>query len=377
MSQQPPHRLFALDVLRLVSALMVLGFHYGFRMGFTGEGGGIRFPEIAGVAMWGDAGLLVFFTISGFVIALSAEGRSAWDFAVGRLARLWPAFVISATLTAGVLLAWPVPGVETPTLAQWAAQFALMPRLLGQPFMDNAYWTIAFELAFYGWVAILMALGLFQRRWRGVILVWLALSMANELVIGSTLLRRVFITEYSGYFAFGVLLFKGRTRIDGRLLGLMALAALWATVARDICERHWVDNYLEARNVSLAVLAAPLSLAVVAFTASLKSIPLRPAWATALGALTYPLYLLHQNIGYAVFGRFATGDNRWIVAAVLIVGLVVVAWTISALIEPPARRAILRLGRWVGAKVTARIRRRPIAASADPRAVPPQPASVA
>lgn len=85
-------RLLNLDILRLVSAVLVLAYHYGFRMEVTGEGGGIGFPEFApaapGLARFRFADL--FFAISGYVITLSAEGRTAFDFAVGRVARLWP-----------------------------------------------------------------------------------------------------------------------------------------------------------------------------------------------------------------------------------------------------------------------------------------------
>ena len=47
MTEAKPVRLLNLDLLRLVSALLVLFFHYGFRMRITGEGGGIGFPELA------------------------------------------------------------------------------------------------------------------------------------------------------------------------------------------------------------------------------------------------------------------------------------------------------------------------------------------
>ena len=93
-------RLLNLDLLRLVSALMVLSFHYGFRMRISGEGGGLGFAELAPFAIWGDIGLLIFFSISGYVITLSAEGRSAYAFASGRVARLWPTFVVRAGLLA-------------------------------------------------------------------------------------------------------------------------------------------------------------------------------------------------------------------------------------------------------------------------------------
>src|SRR5690606_30470893 len=146
MERKAAPRLYNLDLLRLFSAAMVLLFHYGFRMAITGDGGGTGFPELAPVARWGDAGLLAFFAISGYVIALSADNRSAYDFAAGRFARLWPTFVTCATITALVLLLWPVASLPRPTLAQWLAQFIMVSRLAGQPFMDGAYWTIVYEI---------------------------------------------------------------------------------------------------------------------------------------------------------------------------------------------------------------------------------------
>ena len=162
MQSRSTTRLYNLDLLRLFSAAMVLLFHYGFRMAISGEGGGVGFPELAPVAMWCDTGLLVFFAISGYVIALSAENRSAYDFAAGRVARLWPTFVTCATVTALVLLAWPVAGIPTPTVPQWLAQFIIVSRLAGQPFMDGAYWTIVYEIVFYGWVFLLLCAGWFR-----------------------------------------------------------------------------------------------------------------------------------------------------------------------------------------------------------------------
>ncbi|UIY29381.1 acyltransferase [Neorhizobium galegae] len=126
-------RLLNLDILRLVSALMVLTFHYGFRMRISGEGGGIGFPELAPLAMWFDTGLLIFFAISGYVITMSAEGRSAYDFAAGRFARLWPTFIVCATITAVVLAVWHVPTLDPPTVRQWLAHGVIISRGLGQP----------------------------------------------------------------------------------------------------------------------------------------------------------------------------------------------------------------------------------------------------
>ncbi|MFB9949696.1 acyltransferase family protein [Rhizobium puerariae] len=342
MTSPKTARLLNLDILRLVSALMVLVFHYGFRMRITGEGGGMGFPDLAPVAMWFDTGLLIFFAISGYVITMSAQGRSAYDFAAGRVARLWPMFVVCATMTAVVLTVWPVPTIDPPTVKQWLAHVVIISRGLGQPFLDGAYWTIAYEIIFYAWVFLAIATGLFERGWRLAVMAWLAVSVLNEAVIGSGALQKLLITEYSGYFAFGLSLYKAQQCFSVRNILVLGLSACWAIATPFLTEPDFVTMYGLNRSVTGLAMVGPVALAAVAFCAMTPSLRISPALAIGLGGLTYPLYLLHQNIGYAVFARFGTGQNRWSVAAVLIAILLLVSWAISRAIEPSARRAIIR-----------------------------------
>ena len=91
--QNPFDRITTLDLLRLVAALAVVGFHYFFR-GAAADGYlNVAYPSVATVAIYGYLGVNLFFLISGFVIAWSAEGRSWQAFAVARFARLYPGFV--------------------------------------------------------------------------------------------------------------------------------------------------------------------------------------------------------------------------------------------------------------------------------------------
>ncbi|MGK6313424.1 acyltransferase family protein [Neorhizobium sp. DT-125] len=335
-------RLLNLDILRLISALMVLAFHYGFRMRLSGEGGGTGFPELAPFAMWFDTGLLIFFAISGYVITLSAEGRSAYDFAIGRFARLWPTFIVCASITAIVLSLWPVPTIDPPTVRQWLAHLAIISRGLGQPFLDGAYWTIAYEIIFYGWVFVMIASGVFERGWRVVVVIWLTISVVNEAVVGSGAIQKLLITEYSGYFAFGLALYKAQKHFSAANLCVLGAAACWAIVTPFLTEPDFVEMYGLNRSVIGLALIGPAALVVMTLAALAPSLRIRPAVAIGLGGLTYPLYLLHQNIGYAVFAHFGTEQNRWLVALVLIAILLFVSWVIARTIEPMARRTIIR-----------------------------------
>ncbi|SFB27160.1 Peptidoglycan/LPS O-acetylase OafA/YrhL, contains acyltransferase and SGNH-hydrolase domains [Rhizobium sp. NFR07] len=343
MTTAKPQRLLNLDILRLVSAVMVLLFHYGFRMRLSGEGGGIGFPELAPVAMWFDAGLLIFFAISGYVIAMSAKGRPAFEFAAGRFARLWPTFVLCATITAIVLTLFPVPTLEQPTVKQWLAHLVIVSRALGQPFLDGAYWTIVYEIIFYFWVFVFSALGLFKRHWRLIVIAWLALSALNELVIGSGAIQKLFITEYSGFFGFGLCLFKLRTGREKRDFIVLSAAAIWASCAAFITEPDFVEMYAIMRPELGLMLMGPLCLAAVVIATFSPALPIPAALAIGLGGLTYPLYLLHQNIGYAIFANIASEENRWLVLCGIVIALSTVAWVIARFFEPPCRRGLIAL----------------------------------
>ena len=100
---------------------------------------------------------------------------------------------------------------------------------LKQPFMDGAYWSIVNEITFYGWVFVLIALGLFRRGIVAIVIVWIALSMVNEALLHSGLLRRLFVTDQSGFFCAGLVLYEiFRGRRDRTVMLLVALAALTA-----------------------------------------------------------------------------------------------------------------------------------------------------
>jgi peptidoglycan/LPS O-acetylase OafA/YrhL len=352
-------RLINLDILRLLSALLVLTYHYGFRMEVTGEGGGTGFPELAPDAIWLDAGLLIFFAISGYVITLSAEGRTAFDFAVGRIARLWPTFILCAATTAIVLYSWPVPGLPTPTVKQWLAHLVINARVLGQPFLDGAYWTIAYEVMFYGWVFVFVALGWFKKYWQAIVVCWLVLSVANELRIDSEVLRKVFITEYSGYFVFGMALHKLRQGQSPGALLILAASILWAAATPFIIEPKFFELYGIHRSTSGLALIGPIAISCVALCVMLPAFPIRPAVAIGIGGLTYPLYLLHQHIGYAVFTRFGRVHDRWLVGTTLIAILLFASWLIAAFFEPTARRYIRYLARHASAMLARLARSQP------------------
>ena len=336
-------RFATLDLLRLAAALAVVGFHYLFR-GAAGEPMmDVAYPEAAPVAIYGYLGVHLFFIISGFVISYSAEGRDWRAFSIARFARLYPAFVLCMTATFLVLLVADHPQMSVGA-AQYVANLAILSPALGQPFVDGVYWSIVLEVVFYGWVALALFLGVFERWKLQLVTGWLALAALNEIVLGSGLLRLVLVTEYAPWFAGGVLLqHMSRHGRSAEAVLLFAASFLLSCAMLPIGRDWMLGHYGQA-----VPLAALLGANLLIHGLAIGAVVARDRLATtptilALGGLTYPLYLLHQNIGYVAIERLAPLIGRWEAALALTIVMIVVSLAIFSFFETPARRATARL----------------------------------
>lgn len=331
-------RIAALDVLRLIAALAVVFFHYFFRGaaadGYITNG----YPEVASIAIYGYLGVNLFFLISGFVIAWSAEGRSWRDFAIARFARLYPGFIVCMTITFLVLLAAASPLLPV-TFAQYVANLFMFAPALGQPFMDGVYWSIILEVVFYGWVAIALFFNLFDRFKLRLVAGWLAICLINEFWLQSEALRVLLVTEFGSLFAAGILFHhiwsRGRS---SEALFLLATAFVISCTTMNVTRSWMLDHYNVAIPTTGLIVANIVIFALLAAAIWWRGAGRESAIIAALGGLTYPLYLLHQNLGYIAIERLAPMAGRWMAALLVIAMMLIVAWAIWRFVETPARR---------------------------------------
>jgi len=200
----------------------------------------------------------LFFVMSGFLIAGSAQrSRSIGSYLKKRVARIYPAFIVSAVLMALVVL--PLSG-GTFAEAHWPARlmdFALQTLRLREfhvkgAFADNPYpgvlngsvWSIQYEFWCYLGVAMLAAVGLLnlkQRGWvLGIFVASVAISVAFQTqgwvlggkfagaLLGSPQLWARLLPFYLAGVVF--YLFRDRMRLHawGGVLALLSLlAASW------------------------------------------------------------------------------------------------------------------------------------------------------
>lgn len=315
-------RVPALDLLRLAAVGAVILYHYGFWGPASHGVPQVALPALAPIAQYGFLGVPVFFAISGFVIAYSAEGRSPVGFAIARFSRIYPTFVLCMTLTFTATALFG-PGHFEATIPQWLANLFIAAPMLGQPYVDTSYWSLVIEVVFYAWVAAFMALGLFPRRIDAIILAWLAITFANELTIDAPIFEKLFIADDSGFFAVGLLIYQHyRGRRDARLWALSALAfgtAVFQSVHK--LERLGVHTGGSFDPWATAAICI-VSLCLVFLATRIKRLPLPAAIVLAAGGITYPLYLLHMQLGYVVLTALAP-MNHWVLATTAVIACAV------------------------------------------------------
>lgn len=295
----PVPRMRGLDALRFLAAGSVLAYHYtGSLIDDWGKPTQVVFPTLSEVTRYGFLGVHVFFVISGLVILMTAWGRDLPAFASSRVARLFPAYWAVVLMTLLLQAFWD--GGRSPDLREGLVNLTMLQHGYQARDVQGAFWTLWYELLFYLLVAVFLRVGITRRR---VLAFALLVPLIGRLAqgSGSDLLATLALAPYGPFFALGMLLYLvHRDRGD---------AVVWLMIGLELvlCADYllgYADTSpsFEGRPISGAVTTAVFGVGVVAVWL-VTSGPLRHldwrllSW---LGALTYPLYLVHGQFGFAV-----------------------------------------------------------------------------
>jgi len=342
-AESADHRNGLLDLLRFCAALMVAIYHFLYRGaqsgGYLEQGFGT-----AGVSVsLGYLGVNLFFMISGFVIIWSASGRDWYGFSLSRLARLYPAHLVAMTITFLAIAVWDRPPFATDTF-QWLANLTMLAPMFGEEFMDGAYWSIVIEIIFYGWVMIGLFSGFLPRHTDSAVAIWMLLVMVNNTMLGSRPVELLFLTEYGSYFTLGIMTWR-ISSLGGSALRLLvaALALIMTFHAAEVQRLDVIFRLGEASSAQLVAVANAGIVCLFVLAAGLGSRIKSSAWILALGGISYPLYLIHQNAGYILMNMATPAIGKWAAFALALALSLVVSWWIYARVEPVGRRLIRTL----------------------------------
>ncbi|MFJ6940961.1 acyltransferase family protein [Streptomyces sp. NPDC101132] len=358
-----PSRLYVLDGLRLVAALAVVLYHLaGYdRYGVAGVWGASTedvFPLLHRFAQYGWLGVELFFLISGFVICMSCWGRNVRDFAVSRVVRLFPAFWFCVLATA---VAMRLSGDTGMTASRVLTNLTMLHEPLKVPHVDPSYWSLWAEMRFYVLFGGLLVWGLTYRRVMAFCGIWMLGSVLAP-VSGIPLLVVMFQPQYAPFFIGGVLIFLMYRFGTSPLLWLM-LGGSWLLAQHQLLTLvRGAEAWSRVEVSWTAALVLVTAFYGVLLAAALGRLNFfNRAWLVPAGALTYPLYLLHERLGWFAVQRLHGTVPPLALLAGLITVLLAASWAVHRFVERPLG---LRLRRWLatGLEKAGPSRRRPAAA---------------
>ncbi|MEU9283949.1 acyltransferase [Streptomyces sp. NPDC048275] len=335
-------RLYAIDGIRLLAALMVAVHHYAgtYRVNQPNNAIWDRptsdiMPSVFRFAAYGWIGVEIFFVISGFVICMSCWGRTPRQFFVSRVIRLYPAYWFAIVFTTGVLVA--VPGVwERLRLREVLFNFTMLQSGSRVSNVDGVYWTLWSELRFYLLFLLVVATGLTYRKVVVFCCAWGAAAMLAP-VSDFPLLVLVANPDGAWYFIAGLALYlMHRFGQDLLLWGILGMAWLMGQLELG----HRIDTVEHVSGWRGSVLIFTVFLLVMVAIAVGLTDRIRWKWLVTAGALTYPFYLLHYVAGTTLINRLRdTMDARLLVVTV-IAGFLVLSWLVHRFVERPLARML-------------------------------------
>ena len=358
---------YTIDIIRFLSASSVAAFHLLFYSWASGPAsstahafqGAASFESATPWTWFGWIGVEVFFVISGFVIANSAVGVSSGAFLKSRALRLLPAAWICATITFAVRDAG---GVDTLAglIGPYLSSLSLFP---AGPWIDGVYWSLAVEITFYALVFGLLRFGALRLL---PALAWgLTLANGTFFFLGATgLYWRVpgwfqisaaaepLLLRHGALFAIGIWMWlssKRRLPLSGALGLCLAVPVAWFEI--------WGRGAALQTGEAPAAAGQPLVLPILIWTALtvlLFVVTRQPArftprsetvrtWLRRMGLATYPLYLLHNDVGVTLVRTMVlAGAPKWLALALAVLIVLGLVFGVALVLEPRLRRALRR-----------------------------------
>ncbi|MBY0282639.1 MAG: acyltransferase [Sphingomonas sp.] len=340
------NRIGHLDGLRGVAILSVVLWHYTNWDYVRFFPYGAMFAAIP-VLDHGWVGVNIFFLISGYVILLTLERCSSFgQFMARRWLRLFPAMLIASL---GIFAASRVLGDFMPHGRPDAVNllpgltFLIPPiwqAVLRRPVdeLDGVFWTLYVEMGFYLSFGFLY----FRLGWRRGLLtltaLWLMVLVApplaklgdHQFMLKAIEVVQWFGTAYFGWFVSGALFLKSHDS------PVVFAAAIIVGLVSAFTSGLWQPNDLLS---SLYLSGCVAFFAAIQRMRALQRV-LSSRFLLFIGAISYPLYLLHNEIGIGLIAAAPRVLPRFafpLLPIAMAMAMMAAAWIVTRWAEPWTR----------------------------------------
>lgn len=355
-SETPPSipartsRLHQIDALRGLAALLVIVAHASssFASYALASGHSDLLYTLSQCIDTGRIGVMIFFIVSGFVVAntLHAPGANLRTFAIRRLLRLYPLFWFSMVVIISILKGKNELVTGAMDWKTIGANITMLPTLLNFDPLIIIYWTLETEIVFYAVASIVFRYGcLFQPK-RLLALIFFLIAIFASMMFG---------------------IFPAPNSLAWKSLTLNLAFMFWGALFHATFSTHEANSQTNQTRYWLAwgaiIILSPSAYTLLRFIAKGSADDLR--WAVAypsallifsalyfvnggwirmasrLGLISYSLYLLHPAaitmVGWLIESHLFMREIAYLPVMTLaaIGSAIALSWLTYAWIEKP------------------------------------------
>lgn len=291
----------SINTLRFIAAIFVMFYHFAFVF-YHAELSYVNVPILRYLFQYGYLGVDLFFIISGFVISMSAEGRGAYAFFKSRVGRLYPVFWVSAIMTSLFLIFGGHLIYSELSWSRFLTNMTMIPTIIWSKesidFLDGSYWTLVIEMKFYFLIFLLLIFKQFKR------IEYLTIPLSFVMLYSAIFLNIKVDSDliWIPNFLTGIIFYKiyknglNNWRIFALINTFIASLIFAANRAPYLTEGY--KTIFSTTTISLYILVFYILFLLI----SLNKIRIpNNKYINILGLLTYPIYLLHQQIAKILF----------------------------------------------------------------------------
>jgi peptidoglycan/LPS O-acetylase OafA/YrhL len=307
MKSNTSSRVNEIDFLRFFAAIAVVFWHYA-AYGFASGRSPVGYPLLAPVASFGFYGVNLFFMISGFVILMTASDGNLAKFISSRITRLYPAFWVCCTITLVVILLADFSDVRK-TLSLYVINMTMLSGFFKVASLDGSYWSLFVEIQFYAFIACLLFFKQIKHA-ELYIIAWL-ISNIGLLAFNYNWMHHLLITDYASYFIAGAAFFliwkEGLSLTRAAIVSSAYGLSIYKLIARNGSNFQYVT--FSQDHIFIACIIITICFIVFSLISLKKTGAFGQHQWLKLGALTYPLYLIHQTVGFKIFNALFYSVN--------------------------------------------------------------------
>lgn len=244
---------------------------------------------------WGSFGVTIFFLISSYFLGTSTnENFSLRNYVQRKLIRLIPSYLISIILIFCFTHVFYLPE-RTVGIKDFLLNFFFLSGYIGTPYVDGAHWYL-FLL-----VPIILTCGILKKlRWNDVIWFYYGWIVCDYILLrtGHVFFARLLGGTYLGVVMVGISIFKLFAEKQQHGISWICLFFVGFIFTHRILGTEGVIELI-------------LSVGIISLALTNKLSIVDKRFFTFVGDLSYYLYLIHQNISFAIAYNLSQINDKY------------------------------------------------------------------